>query len=63
MWIVNTLRKKFYMGDTEINVETDDIAGYLAVYKTKKMAIKQAKEFGCGVTEISLEPQQDKGED
>ena len=52
MWIVETLRKKFNVNNLEINTETENIAGYLVVYKTKEYAEKQAKEFGCGITEI-----------
>ena len=59
MWILNTLKKQIIIGDKVIDAEDDIYAGYLVVYKSEEEAQKGADKLNCGITEISLEPNQD----
>jgi hypothetical protein len=54
MFLVQMLRKEFNVNGLKINTETEDVAGYIVVYKTKEAAEKQAKEFGCDVAEVYI---------
>ena len=53
MWIVEQLQVNITVNGVEYNLTTDDVAGFLVVYKTKEEAEKQAELSGCGITEIS----------